>query len=185
MGDHADAVLILGSDGLGEHEDRFGGTGKLRGSAEAAKTRVVGVFDARDGVSDHARMQLGVGIGRADGDFGELRGHAFGIAFELGPHLLVVPQFIHAFAEVHEIGFAKIGAAEEWFLFGCHEHAHGPAAAAGAGLHKGHVNLVDIRPFFAVEFDADEMLVEQGAHFLILEALALHDVTPVAGGITD
>ena len=29
------------------------------------------------------------------------------------------------------------------------------------------------------------MFVEQGSHFLILEAFALHDVAPMAGGITD
>jgi hypothetical protein len=38
---------------------------------------------------------------------------------------------------------------------------------------------------FSVDFDGDEVVVEQVGYLVVLEGLALHDVTPVTGGIAD
>ncbi len=48
----------------------------------------------------------------------------------------------------------KIGAAEERLQVRREPHGHGPAAAAGGGLHERHVDAVDIGALFAVHFDA-------------------------------
>ena len=96
-----------------------------------------------------------------------------------------MPQFIDASAKIHKIRLAKIGPAKKWVLFGSHKHAHRPATASGGGLHKGHVNLVNIRPFLAIKLDAHEVFVEHRAYFLIFKTLPFHHVAPVAGGIAD
>ncbi|MBB3710205.1 hypothetical protein FHS67_006566 [Aminobacter aminovorans] len=55
---------------------------------------------------------------------------------------------------------------------------------AHAGERR-HVDLVDIRPFLAVDLDVDEESVHDFGDFGVLEAFMRHDVAPVAGGITD
>ena len=52
-------------------------------------------------------------------------------------------------------------------------------------LQGGHVDVVDVRPLLAVDLDADEVLVEDLRHFLVVERLALHDVAPVARAVAD
>jgi len=54
-------------------------------------------------------------------------------------------------------------------------------AMSGSGGWPMTVFLTpDQRPFFAIHFDAHEVLVKEGGDFLIHERLALHHVTPVA-----
>ena len=48
-----------------------------------------------------------------------------------------------------------------------------------------HVDLVDVRPFLAVDFDVDEQLVHHRGGAGVLEALVRHDVAPVTGGVAD
>ena len=48
-----------------------------------------------------------------------------------------------------------------------------------------HVDGVQVGPLFAVDLDADEVLVHQGGGGLVLEGFVLHDVAPVAGGVAD
>ncbi len=55
----------------------------------------------------------------------------------------------------------EVGAAEEGFALGVEPDAHGPAAAAGAGLHEGHVEAIDIGTLLAVDLDVDEVLVHE------------------------
>ena len=62
---------------------------------------------------------------------------------------------------------------------------HRPAAAPGEHLHRVHVDLIQIRPLFAVDFNVDEELVHQAGDLFILERLALHHMTPVTGGVAD
>jgi hypothetical protein len=56
---------------------------------------------------------------------------------------------------------------------------------AGHLLDGLHVDRVDVGTLFAVDLDADEVLVHQGRRLLVLEALALHDMAPVAGRVAD
>ena len=59
-------------------------------------------------------------------------------------------------------------------------HAHRPAARAGRRLHERHVHAVDVRPFFAIDLDRDEIAIEHGGDGGVLERLVRHHVAPVA-----
>jgi hypothetical protein len=79
----------------------------------------------------------------------------------------------------------EIGAAPERHAVGGEEGVQRPAALAGHGLHRVHVDRVDIGVLLAVDLDADEALVHELRGLVVLEALALHHVAPVAGGVAD
>ena len=55
----------------------------------------------------------------------------------------------------------------------------------GHGLAGLHVDRVEVRPFLAVELDRHEALIHQRRDLGILERLAFHHVTPVAGRVAD
>ena len=77
----------------------------------------------------------------------------------------------------------EVGAAKERLTVGGHEDSHRPAAMAGHRLRRGHVHGVDVRPFFPVHLDGDQVLVHQRGGRQVLEGFVRHDVAPVAGGI--
>jgi hypothetical protein len=52
-------------------------------------------------------------------------------------------------------------------------------------MKSGHVDLVDIRPLFAIDLDVHVELVHHLGGRGILEAFMGHDMAPMAGGITD
>ena len=79
----------------------------------------------------------------------------------------------------------EVGPAVERLAVGRQEDAHRPAALAGHRLDRGHVDLVEVGPLLAVDLDRDEVPVQVGGRGRVLEALALHDVAPVAGGVAD
>jgi hypothetical protein len=79
----------------------------------------------------------------------------------------------------------EVGAAVERHPLGIEEDGHRPAALPGEGLHRLHVDRVDVGSLLAVDLDADEIGVHEGRGRLVLEGLALHHVAPVAGGIAD
>src|SRR4029450_6207027 len=45
--------------------------------------------------------------------------------------------------------------------------------------------LIEVRPLFAIDLDANEVCIEELADFRVLEALVLHDVAPVARRVAD
>jgi hypothetical protein len=45
--------------------------------------------------------------------------------------------------------------------------------------------MVYIRSFFAINFDADKVLVHEGGCVAVLERLSFHDVAPMARGVAD
>jgi hypothetical protein len=61
----------------------------------------------------------------------------------------------------------------------------GQPATPGRCLHKSHVNAIDIRPFFAVDFDVHELTVHDFGRPWILEGFVRHDMAPMTGRITD
>ena len=75
----------------------------------------------------------------------------------------------------------KVGAAEKRFAFGSHPHIHRPAPGPTGRLHECHAEPVHVRTFFAVHLHVDKVFIEQLGGLRILEGLAGHDVTPVAG----
>ena len=52
-------------------------------------------------------------------------------------------------------------------------------------MHRRHVNLVEVGPFLAIDFDVDEVRVHRGGDFGVLEAFMLHHVAPVAGAVAN
>ena len=52
-------------------------------------------------------------------------------------------------------------------------------------VQSRHVNLIDIRPLFAIDLDVDEQLVHHAGGGVVLEAFVCHYVAPVAGCIAD
>ncbi len=79
----------------------------------------------------------------------------------------------------------KIGTAEERFETGRKPYRHGPAAAAGAGLHKGHVDTVDVGPLLAIHFDGHVIAIKDLRDGIVLKRFVLHHMAPVARGVAD
>ena len=50
-------------------------------------------------------------------------------------------------------------------------------------VQRRHVDLVDVGPLFAIDFDVDEQLVHHARRFVVLKALVRHDMAPVAGRV--
>ena len=142
-------------------------------SAVSAPSQRVGARDAL------ARRQRGAA---PDGP-GELVGLAVEVGAPRAPDLVDPPEQLgeaHHPAPTH---LREVGAAEEGAAVGHQEHRHRPSALAGHGLHRVHVDGVDVGSFFAVDLDADEPLVHQRGGRGVLERLVGHDVAPVAGGV--
>ena len=115
---------------------------------------------------------------------------------DLGGLLLEVaalgaPQLVDALAQLGEAHvpaagqLREVGAGEERPPVGEGEHGHRPAARAGHGLHRVHVDGVDVGPLLAVDLDAHEQAVDQRADLVVLERLVGHDVAPVARRVAD
>ncbi len=87
----------------------------------------------------------------------------------------------------HPVGRLRreVGPAVERLAVGREEEAHRPAALAGHRLDRGHVDLVQVRSLLAVDLHRDEVPVQVLGRGRVLEALALHDVAPVAGRVAD
>ena len=87
--------------------------------------------------------------------------------------------------QVQEDRLGEVGPTEERPAVGGQEYRHGPAATTGLGLHRVHVDGVDVGAFLPVDLDVDEQVVHDRRHLGVLEALVRHDVAPVAGGVAD
>ena len=103
----------------------------------------------------------------------------------------LLPGVVDALQDAREaghparVGRGKVRPAVEGLEVGGEEDRHRPAAVPGHRLHGRHVDLVEVGPLLAVDLDVDEVLVHQGGDGRVLEALALHDVAPVAGRVAD
>ncbi len=101
------------------------------------------------------------------------------------PVPVLVPGLGDGEHEVLELGAREVGAAVERLTFRGHEHGHRPAALAGHGLGRRHVDRVHVGPFLPVHLDGHEVLVQQRRGLRILERLVRHHVAPVAGRVAD
>ena len=79
----------------------------------------------------------------------------------------------------------KIRAAPHRLAFGREKHGQRPAALLAQQMQRVHVNLVDVGPLLAVDFDVDEQLVHHRRGRFVLEGFVRHHVAPVAGGVAD
>ena len=104
------------------------------------------------------------------------------------PGLVLGPQFAESHENCHEprtlslILRREVGPPEEGLQIRGQEHIEWPTSSlAEHCLVTRHINLVHIRSLFPIQFDADEVLVQEGSKLLVLERLPFHHVTPVAG----
>jgi hypothetical protein len=165
------------------------GTRKFWRFPEAAMFGIEGAAEILEGGVE--RGSIGswlIGGGRL-GNFLELRDH-----FATGLHnfiVFVLPGGGDALEDGAESGLtvaavgSEICSTEKRSAVRRQKNGHGPTAAAGGGLHVGHVNVVDIRTLFAVYFYRDEGAVQNFGDLIVLKRFALHDVAPMARGITD
>ena len=79
----------------------------------------------------------------------------------------------------------KIRAAPDRLAVGREKHGQRPAALLAEMMQRRHVDLIDVGPFLAIDFDVDEQLVHHARGGVVLEALVRHHVAPVAGRIAD
>ncbi len=106
-----------------------------------------------------------------------------GVLLDLG--LAVLPDDGDLFEDRGELVGLEVRPAIERPAIGGEEDRHRPASRAVHGLDGGHVNLVDVGAFLAVDLDRHVTGVEQFGDRRVHEALALHDVAPVARAIAD
>ena len=176
----------MAEDG-GDH----GGLGEFWGVSEAAVGGVVVSHVFTDGGLEWGGAgQAGIGGEFGGGeDAGQFAGEEVGIAADFT--FFIGPGAVDSFEDIEEPGLAvlgggrEVGAAKERFSFWGHEHVERPAATQPHGLQRAHIDPIQIRSFFAVEFDGDEIFVEEGGDFIIHERFAFHDVAPMAGGVAD
>jgi len=55
----------------------------------------------------------------------------------------------------------------------------------GDELDRGHVELIDIGPFLAIDLDANAQAVHLCRDCFYFEALPFHDVAPVTRGVAN
>ena len=161
---------------------------ELRRAAEPAVRRVVVPAQAlhrhvsglpEQGAELPLRAAQGGRGGR--GVLGQRDGHLLGPAGHVVP--LVAPGLGDVQHQLPEVIPGVVGAAEERLLLRRHEHRHRPAALAGHGLGRGHVDRVHVGPLLPVHLDRDHVLVEHRGRRGVLERLVRHHVAPVAGGV--
>ena len=78
-----------------------------------------------------------------------------------------------------------VGAADHRLAVRREKHGERPAALLAKRMERGHVDVVDIRPLLAVDFDVDEQFVHETRRLGVLEQLVRHHMAPVAGGVAD
>ena len=49
------------------------------------------------------------------------------------------------------------------------KHGHGPATMSGHHLDGAHVDLIEVRPFFTVHLDIDEVLIHQPGNLFVFK----------------
>src|SRR5438105_13045751 len=105
--------------------------------------------------------------------------------------MALLPRRRDSFQYLRKTGVAvsiyrrKISSADEWFQIGREPDTHRPTTAAGCRLDEGHVNAIDIRPFFTIDFDVHKLAIHDRGRLFVLERLVCHHVAPVTVRITD
>lgn len=162
--------------------------GELRGAAESSELgievlRKLGHGHVELGFADRGRGRGVTSVLQARGEGRGLGQYARMIFFP------ILGNFLEQSGEARTAPAVlrrEIGAGKERFLIGGEEHGHGPATLIPVQRQRGlHVDLIKIGPLFAIDFDADEMLIHDPGDRLVLKRFPLHDMTPMAGGIAD
>ena len=159
--------------------------GELRRAAEPTTARVKRLSQCADGLIDelliHRFGALDI-LSRSD----PLNGLRQLVGLLLYVRAARLPYLRQLGEHLFELLAREIRPSHPGPSVGRQPHRIRPAAGPpGHKLRGQHVLLVNLRAFFPVHLDGDEVLVEDLRHIFSFEGLALHHVTPVAGGITD
>ena len=163
---------------------------RLRKFGRAAQAAVDGI----EHVADLRRR--GIELAQADGDFA---GRPRLLGKPRQQRVAVLRDLVRFFAEqprhfAQHVGESrppearrvrKISAAPHRLALRRQEHGERPAALLAKQMQRVHVDLVDVGPFLAVDFDVDEQFVHHARGRFVLEQFMRHHVAPVAGGIAD
>ena len=156
---------------------------EFRSAAETAVFDVEELGDGFDlGVHD-VEVEIGAGAGE---DFGlsDGIGERIGGTLEFGAAVAVRigdgKEHAAKTRAAHLIVRREIGAAKEGLAIGEKEASERPAALAGNGADGGLVAGVDVGTLVAIDFDGDEMFVDDFGDFDVFVAFAVDDVAPVA-----
>ena len=82
-------------------------------------------------------------------------------------------------------GGRKVSSCKKRLFVPRHKNTHRPAATAGKSLTYRHIHAVNVGTLFAVNFYRNEVFIQQFSCFGILKALMCHNMTPMAGAVTD
>src|ERR1051326_2493592 len=85
------------------------------------------------------------------------------------PDLAHLPEHLQETATPITIVRRKVSSAEKWLQLGREKYIERPAAGAGRRLNEGHVYLVHVGPFLAIDFNADKIRIEEFCGFFALE----------------
>ena len=171
--DHARRLVVVKTFCAAQQQCRHGRLWKFRRAAKAAVARIMGGFEHRRRVAQRVRRQDQIarccvcsrrfeprvdfagGSGNFTAAFPPERGNLLEHLQKAGTAMTTVRR--------------KIRATQKRLQFRREKNVHRPAATAGRGLDKRHVNFVHVRPFLAVHLDADKMFVEKRADLFVLE----------------
>src|SRR5688572_9748153 len=79
----------------------------------------------------------------------------------------------------------EISTAIKWFSLRGKKNIQWPSAAAGHGLYRIHINMIEVRPLFPVYFNIDEMLIHDRSRGLVFKTFPLHNMAPMASRIAN
>ncbi len=184
--DQQGAGLFVATRGQGQQVLQQRRLRELGRVAETAVARVEAARQLIDGAAMHIvgrRTRRGCGVAAQVLD--ERLRLLLEVAAPLQPRLAHGGQHLGKARHARARPRREVGAAEERRALRREEHVHRPAAMAAQGLQRAHVDMIDIGQLLAVDLDRDEALGELPRDGLVLEALALHHVAPVASGVAD
>src|SRR5688572_9078545 len=79
----------------------------------------------------------------------------------------------------------EISSPVKWFSLRSEKYIQWPAPATGHGLHRVHINMVQVGALLAIYLDIDKMLVHEAGSLLVFKTFLFHYMTPVTGCIPD
>src|SRR5882672_5711257 len=90
-------------------------------------------------------------------------------------------QHVHKAWSTVSRGLGEVSAAPDRLAIAVEKHGQRPAAVFAKMVQGRHVDLVDVGPLLAVDFDVDEQLIHDASDLFVFEAFVGHDMAPVAG----